>query len=399
MSKSESNPTIQFWDMEWGPAEYGQAGRKLAGQFDQQGGGARVDYRSLAWPEWPGVFTDAVSAGRAPDLSSGGAYQAVEYYDQGEILDLDEVFADLRRTGQDRDFLPRILESQTYRGHSIALPWAIDIRAPYYRKDLFALAGLREPTSWDELRAAARALTSGDRYGMVTCGATLDTMHILFGLMINNGGGLFTTEGRLDVLSDRNVEAMTFFSDLVRDGSFHPGSIGFNAAEARRAFGAGSAAILIDPPGLEVQLPDQAGNIGLMAPLAGPHGDKGTFISVNNLMLYRQSRHPDAARKFLLWWSEHQGSLWTEGRCDQLPVRASIAAAPFFAGRPFVRQLLDQWVPVGRTTAARSPGLFPALNVVEGDGVMMTLCHDLMLGREVLPAMQKANERLKRILE
>ena len=143
---------------------------------------------------------------------------------------------------------------------------------------------------------------------------------------------------------------------------------------------------------------DQAQNIGLMAPLSGPHGDKGTFYSVNNIMLYQQSKHPDAARDFLMWWSENQKPLWTEGRCDQIPARASIAADPFFASRPFVRQLLDQWVPVARTTGAQSPTIFPALNLVEGDGVMTTLAHDLMLGKDVLPSMRKAKERLEQII-
>jgi multiple sugar transport system substrate-binding protein len=115
-------------------------------------------------------------------------------------------------------------------------------------------------------------------------------------------------------------------------------------------------------------------------------------------MLYRQSKRPDAAKDFLIWWSENQKSLWTEGRCDQLPARASIAADSFFTRSPFARQILDQWVPVGRTSGAQSPTIFPALNVIEGDGVMMTLYHDLSLGKEVLPSMRKAKERLEQIV-
>jgi multiple sugar transport system substrate-binding protein len=266
----------------------------------------------------------------------------------------------------------------------------MDIRVPYYRKDLFARVGLREPTTWEELRAAAKALTSGDRYGFVTCGASIGGMHLLFALMVNNGGGLFTTEGQLEVMSDRNIEAMTFLSDLVRDGSVHPGSIGFDTDDARREFGRGTAGIMIDRPGLENQLSDQVQNIGLLAPPASLHGDKGTVSSVNNIMLYRQSKHPEAAKDFLMWWSENQKPLWTEGRCDQLPARGSIAKDPFFTKSAFARQILDQWVPVGRTTGTQSPNIFPALNVVEGDGVMMSLYHDLLLGKDVLPSMRKA---------
>jgi hypothetical protein len=55
-------------------------------------------------------------------------------------------------------------------------------------------------------------------------------------------------------------------------------------------------------------------------------------------------------------------------------------------------------VPVCRTSGAQSPTIFPALNVIEGDGVMMTLYHDLSLGKEVLPSMRKAKERLEQIV-
>lgn len=394
-----ANAPVQFWDMSWGPATYAPAARKLVEQFNRENAMANVVYRHFDWSEWPGNFANAIASGTVPDLSTGGANQPAQFDDQGATLDISDMIAALRRTGEDKDFSPGSLEQMIYRKHAVGLPWAIDLRIPYYRKDLFAKAGIREPESWDELRAAAKSLTTGGQYGFVVAGTEIDGMHILFALMINNGGGLFDTEGKLDVMSARNVEAMTFLSNLVKDVSVNPGSVHFSGADANRAFFSTGGAMMISGPNLHKAFPGEAQRIALLPPPAGPHGGKGTFGPVNSIMLYKHGGNPEGAKTFLKWWSKNQKPLWTEGHCDQIPVRKSIAADSYFQSDPFTRQLLSQWVPLGKSDAARSPGILSCLNDIEGDGVMMTLLQDLLQGKDVVASMQKAETRLKTIVK
>jgi multiple sugar transport system substrate-binding protein len=65
-------------------------------------------------------------------------YQAVQLYDQGAILPIDDVISQWKASGKLDDFLPNTVETLKYDNHYVALPWAIDIRVWYYRKDLFA---------------------------------------------------------------------------------------------------------------------------------------------------------------------------------------------------------------------------------------------------------------------
>ena len=396
---AEESISVEFWDMVWGPPEYIDTGKVLVDQFNSQSDSVVTTYQSTPWTNWYQTFLTAIGSGTAPDLSTGAGYQAVQFYDQGAILPIDDVIAELESSGQADDFLPGTIERLQYDGHTVALPWAIDIRVIYYRKDLFEQAGVSVPTNWDELREAAAALTSGDQYGMVTSGASTGGVHLLLSLMLNNGGGLFTTDGQLDFMNERNVESLTFLSDMVADGSVHPGSAGFSTDDAVKAFGSGTAAILMDGPGIEQQLPDLSENIGLMSPLAGFHGDTGTISWVNNVMIYTQSENPDAAKEFLTWWSQNQGPLWTEGNNGQIPVRISIVNDPFFQDNPFTKQIIDEWVPVGKSTAANAPGIFPALNDIEGEGVMQTLIQDILQGKDVGESMEKAAERIQTIVE
>ena len=103
--------------------------------------------------------------------------------------------------------------------------------------------------------------------------------------------------------------------------------------------------------------------------------------------------------RFLLWRLDNLLPLWTEGHVTQIPVRQSIAEDPYLADNPNMTFIIENWVPVGKGTGALAEGIFPVLNEVEGEGVLQTLAQDLLQGMGVQEAMQKADERLKTIVE
>ena len=391
---------LQFWDMIWGGPQYIDAGKALVAQFNQEHPDINVTYRSIPWANWYQTFVTAIGSGTAPDLSTGAAYQAVQLYDQGAILPIDDVISDWKAKGKLDDFFPNTIDILKYDNHYVALPWAIDIRVWYYRKDLLEQAHVQPPTNWQELKAAAQALTNdkAGRYGLVACGDTLGS-HWIFTLILNNGGGLFTQDKKPDLGSERNLEALRFLSDLVQSHVVNPASAGYKDEDAVSAFSQGTGAITLHAPGLSGRLPKIADKIGILKPMVGPHGDQGTIFWVNNIMLYKQSKHPAEAKTFLEWWSEHQIDLWTKGNVTQLPVRKSFAADPSFKANAEMQFIVENYAPVGKTTATKATEIFPKLNDVEGEGVMQTLMQSLLQGKDVDSSVKAASDRLKSIME
>ena len=216
-SQAKDAVDLQFWDMIWGGPEYIDTGKALVAKFNQEHPDITVTYRSIPWKDWYPTFVTAIASGTAPDISTGAGYQAVQLYDQGAILPIDDVISEWKANGKLDDFLPKTIETLKYDDHYVALPWAIDIRVWYYRKDLFEQANIQPPTSWQEIKSAAKTLTKPDKdqYGMVTAGDTLGS-HLLLALILNNGGGLFTKDRALDVGSDRNLEAKRYLGDLAQ---------------------------------------------------------------------------------------------------------------------------------------------------------------------------------------
>lgn len=396
----QDGANLQFWDMVWGPPEYIDTNEMLVSQFNEVDPNIQVEYRSTPWANWYQTFTTAIGAGSAPDVSTGAAYQAVQFYDQGAVAAVDDLVADLESSGALADFLPGTVERLRYDDHYVAVPWAIDIRVLYYRKDLLEAAGVEPPTTWEDFAAAASAVTTGDQqYGYVLSGAENGGVHHILAFCLNNGGGLFTPDRTVNLMDERNVEALQMLSDLVAAGAVHPASAGYTGDDALKAFSQGDAAMILATPGLEGRLPEIAEQIGIMEPLTAPNGEKGTVSWVNNVMLYEQSEHKDQAMEFLKWRLDNLLPLWTEGHVTQIPVRASIAADPYFADNANMNFIIENWVPVGKSTGALAEGIFPVLNEVEGEGVLQTLAQDLLQGQGVEEAMQKADERLKSIVE
>ncbi len=399
---AQDKTKLEFWDMVWGPPEYIDTAKKLVEQYNTSQSANQVTYQSTPWNNWYQTFLTAIGSGTAPDVSTGAGYQAVQFYDFGAILPIDDMLADMKADKSLDDFLPGLVDKLVYQDKHVALPWAIDIRIPWYRKDILDKAGMKAPTSWDEFTAAAKATTSGQTYGVVipSSGTVLGS-HNLFMFMFNNGGGFFTEDNQLDVMNERNVEAMKFFADLVKAGAVHPGSAGFADADADKAFVQGAAAMFIRGPGADQRedyssIKDQ---LGLMSPLSSPNGTKGTIFWVNNVMIYTQAEDPKATMEFLKWWSANQKPLWTEGNNGQLPTRTSISSDPYFQNNAYTKLLLDEWVPVGQLTSARGKGIFPALNEIEGEGVMQTLTQDLLQGKDAVESLTKAEARIKTIMK
>jgi multiple sugar transport system substrate-binding protein len=390
---------VNFWDMLWGPApQYPDAARALIAQFNRENPNIQVTYRSVPWANWYQTYVTAISAGTAPDISTGGGFQAVQLFEMGGIRPLDDFIDELRQAGELSDFAPGLVETQRWNGHHVALPWGVDIRVWFYRKDHFAERGVAVPSSWAELREAAKRLTTGDRYGIVAAGDSRGG-HYIFNAMLNNGGGLFTPQAELALLSDpKNREGLEALSAMARDGSIHPASPGYTNADTDRAFLQGQASMVLATPSFVDRAPELADKIGVVPPMTGPSGTKGTILFSNGVMIYQQTRQPEATKTFLRWWSKNQKPLWTQGANGNLPARASIANDPFFTGNAPKRYIIENYVPIGKMMGTHAPGVFPKLNTVDGEGTLHVLAQQIWQKRDLGQAMTEADRRLRDVL-
>lgn len=140
-------------------------------------------------------------------------------------------------------FAKGMLDAGTYEGEVYGLAPTANTLGLFYNKKLLADAGLTPPTTWDELKTTAAALTKGDQYGLAFSAiATYEGAWQFLPFMWTNGG----SETTLD--SPENKEALQLWKDLVSSGSVSKGAINWGQGDVKDQFMAGKAAMMINGP-------------------------------------------------------------------------------------------------------------------------------------------------------
>ncbi len=176
-----------------------------------------TDLQVVGWADGHQTLITMISGKQAPDLANVSASWMIEFNAIGELEPLDDKFT----PGFLDAFVPSGLEAMRIDGKLMGLPYFLDPRALYYRTDLFEAAGLQPPTTWDEVRAAAKALHNPpDVYGFgMELGDNYEYAFLGAGGTAKHG-----PDGKSLLNSEIGVRAAQFLVDLVvTDQTTQPG--------------------------------------------------------------------------------------------------------------------------------------------------------------------------------
>ena len=388
---------LDFWDQQWGPDSYSQSAKALVDEYNASQSDIKVTYRSVPWTNWYETYVTAISSGSAPDLSTGAGFMAAQFYSMDAIEPVDDLVKQMQADGSAADFLPGTIDSMKYKDHYVALPWQIDIRMIYYNKDLLAKKGIPVPKTWAEMQAAAKAATGGGTYGLVSAGDT-NAVHWILASSINAGGGLFGADGKPALDSGPALDAAKFLGSFAANGSLNPASAGYSTDDARGSFLRGEAAFFLDGPGVTARAGDKAAMVGILDPITSPSGAKGTIYWVNNVMVYKQSKHPKETMKFLKWLSDHEVKLWSKGASCCIPVRQSFLKDAYFKDNTDINTAVAKYVPIAKPMSAPVGGTFPQLNAIDGDGFLASMGQQLWQGIDPAKAAAQAQAHLVELM-
>jgi ABC-type glycerol-3-phosphate transport system substrate-binding protein len=167
-------------------------------------------------------------------------------------------------------------------GGTYRIPWGSGSSFIYYRKDLFAKAGVSPPTTWDELVTVATKLTKPPgQYGYVTQG-TPGEMYNTYNEFLHQAGG---DEWRLapgGVPDPAAKKALQFLVDLENKYKvMPPGITAVGYTEAEAMLKAGKAAMCRDwltlGPTIAKPAPDGWGMADVIDTMNFPAGDAGPW--------------------------------------------------------------------------------------------------------------------------
>jgi multiple sugar transport system substrate-binding protein len=140
-------------------------------------------------------------------------------------------------------FQDGVQSASTFEGKVYGLQPVTNSLGLFYNVDLLNQAGITPPKTWDELKAAAAALTQGERYGIAFSAiADYEGAWQFLPFMWSNGGD------ETNIASPETAEALQLWVDLVNSGSASRSVLSWGQADVKDQFGAGNAAMMINGP-------------------------------------------------------------------------------------------------------------------------------------------------------
>jgi len=400
-SASSGGGKLKFWDMPWGQANFTTAAQKLTQGYQPANGLPAATYQEIQWANFTQTFASAIASRTGPAVSTGGGFQAFQYADQGAIAYADKVIDQFKQDGTYDDFLPGQIEAmKTEKGYA-AVPWQLDFRVWWCRKSLLDEAGAKVPTTWDELLTACKALAAKGLYGYGTgsgAGNFLGDqgLHLM---MINNGGGLFDADGKVDVVTDANLEAMTFVQELVKIKAVDPASVSYTTDNVLTQWKSKKFAMGIYTAGLDADAGETDGDLQVLSPLTGPSGQKAGLVFQNPIMMYTDTPTQAGSEAFLSYYIKNMKTLWQQNVVPGLPVLKSIIALPEFQAQKQKAKIIAEWQPVAKTFAAQSPKLFGALAAVDASQPLVQFTQAILAGNDPKATLTTLQSALQSIVK
>ena len=274
-----------------------------------------VELVAVAEDQFNQVVTSSAAAGDLPDVIGGLPLGQVRTLSANDLVDTDAVGEVL--DGLDPEtFSDSALELTSDGDDQLAVPSESWVQLLVYRKDLFDAAGLAEPSTYDDVLAAAEELDSPDLAGFVGANVAGDafTAQTFEELGLGNDCELVDDEGEVTFDSDQCVEALDFYGTLQRDYSVNGAQ---DVDTTRASYFAGQAAMIIwssfildEMAGLrDDALPTcpecegdpgfLAANSGVVTSIQGPSGsDPATFGEITSWTITAESA-TDPAQQFV----------------------------------------------------------------------------------------------------
>jgi multiple sugar transport system substrate-binding protein len=176
------------------------------------------------------------------------------------------------------DFYPALVNSFTYNGKLYCAPKDFSTLQLVINTDLWKAAGLTEadyPTSWDQLEAVAKKLTTPTVVGLSSNGEYAR----LGAFMVQAGGNLMNDAStKATANSDANVTALAFVKKLLNEGVYKYAKEGLGEGDGGQALGSGKAAMTIEGNWVQGELKNDFPKVKYtVVPLPAGAAGKGTL--------------------------------------------------------------------------------------------------------------------------
>ncbi len=327
--------TVRFWAM----GREGEVAAELLADFERETPGVRVRIEQLPWSAAHEKLLTAFAGDATPDVAQLGNTWLPEFVALDALAPLDEriaASADISAA----DYFSGIWDTNRVDGRLYGLPWYVDTRLLFYRRDLLAQAGFTAPPrSWAEWLAMLQAIKRSvgpQRFAVLL---PLNEYDPLVALALQQDEPLLRDGGRYGNFRGAGFRrTWDFYLSLYKQQLAPPASAN-EIANVWNEFARGYFSFYISGPWqigeFRRRLPADLQAAWATAPLPGPAGPGASIAGGSSLAVFRRSPRQAAAWKLVQYLSRPAVQQRFHAITGNLPPRRSAwLGASLAADRP-----------------------------------------------------------------
>ncbi len=339
---ASSHIVLKFWAM----GREGEVVAELLPEFERAHPGIRVKVQQLPWTAAHEKLLTAFAGDATPDVCQLGNTWIPEMVALNALEPLDR-YAAASPIVRAEDYFAGIWATNQVDGTLYGVPWYVDTRLLFYRRDLLQQAGFAAPPrSWQEWRrmlAAVAEQAGPDRHAILL---PLNEFEPLLALALQQEDTLLREGGRWGNFGSAGFRrALAFYLEMFERG-WAPLVAGGAISNVWTEFGRGRFAFYVSGPWnigeLRRRLPADQQDSWMTAPLPGPNGPGASIAGGSSLVVFRASRHRDAAWRLVEFLSQPAVQRRFHALTGDLPPRRTTWEDPGLAADVHARAFREQ---------------------------------------------------------
>jgi multiple sugar transport system substrate-binding protein len=324
----------------------GEVVAQLLPEFERAHPGIKIKVQQLPWTAAHEKLLTAFAGDATPDLCQLGNTWIPELVALNALEPLDRYVAASPVVDAD-DYFTGIWDTNRVDGKLYGVPWYVDTRLMFYRRDLLRHAGFSSPPrswqEWTQMLAAIERQAAPDRYAILL---PLNEFEPLLALALQQGEPLLREDGRWGNFRGAGFRrALEFYLEMFQRG-WAPAVASAAISNVWNEFGRGRFVFFVSGPWnigeLQRRLSSEQQDTWMTAPLPGPDGPGASIAGGSSLVVFRASRHQEMAWRLVEFLSQPAVQRRFHALTGDLPPRRATWKDPGLAADVHARAFREQ---------------------------------------------------------
>jgi multiple sugar transport system substrate-binding protein len=326
--RKEAGVVLKFWAM----GREGEVVTALMPEFERTHPGVRVEVQQLPWTAAHEKLLTAFAGDVMPDIFQLGNTWVPEFKAIGALQALDAPVA-ASQLVTPSDYFPGIWDTNIVDGKLWGVPWYVDTRVMFYRRDMLARAGYTKPprnwSEWMKAMTAIKRIVGPDNYAILL---PSDEFEPLLALALQQDEPLLRDGGRYGNFRSAGFQrSLQLYADMYAQKLAPLNRI----TNVYHEFGMGYVSFYISGPWnmgeFKRRLPADQQDHWMTAILPGPSGPAASVAGGSSLVLAAASKHQREAWQLIEYLSRTETMARFHELTGDLPPRRSNWSQPRLA--------------------------------------------------------------------